>query len=247
MVLQDKKTFISHFGPNLTPPRLLYQVNSNSSFNQRSMAATAIWSAGMDVAKDMEAMHRKIDQMQKDMKMGFQHAENSLNAVQNEVGALANTVGMVSALVHNNTMAIMDQPEERMKRDILGQLELSIIQADMALMHASDPGEKRNLSDKIKALEARRNSVANECARMVSAIGHLIQNPPQTPHAPSNYPLTPPGILPKVLPPPPPPTPAESNIQLPVTPSPSPVKCTVPPHMDRPAAPRKAKPAKKKC
>jgi|SRR5882762_3366022 len=33
-VLQDNKTFISHFGPNLTPPRLLYQVNSDSSFKQ---------------------------------------------------------------------------------------------------------------------------------------------------------------------------------------------------------------------
>src|ERR1700722_2848571 len=134
MVLQDNKAFISHFGPNLTPPRLLYQVNSDSSFNQRSMAATAIRSAGMDVAKDMETMHRKMDQMQKDMKMGFQKAENSLNAVRNEVGALANTVGTVSALVHNNTIAIMDQREEQMKRDILGQLELSVIQTDMALM-----------------------------------------------------------------------------------------------------------------
>ena len=133
-----------------------------------------------------------------------------------------------------------------MKRDILGQLELSIIQADMAVMRASDPEEKHHLSDKIKALEARRDSVANECASMASAIGHLIQNPPQTPHASSNYPPTPPGILPKVLPPPPPPTPAEFNIQLPATPSPSPVKHAVPPHMDRPAAPEKAEPAKKK-
>jgi len=73
------------------------------------MAARAIQSAGKDVAKDMEAMHMKMDQIQKDINVGFQHAENSLRAVQNEVGALANTVGTVSALVHNNTMAIMDQ------------------------------------------------------------------------------------------------------------------------------------------
>ena len=50
-----------------------------------------------------------MDQIQKDINVGFQHAENSLRAVRNEVGALANTVGTVSALVHNNTMAIMDQ------------------------------------------------------------------------------------------------------------------------------------------
>ena len=80
-VLQDNETFASHFGPNLTPPRLLYQVNSDSSFNQCNTAATAIRSAGRDVAKDMEAMHVKMDQMQKDMKLGFQHAKNSLNAV----------------------------------------------------------------------------------------------------------------------------------------------------------------------
>src|ERR1700683_5156587 len=230
-VLQDNEAFASHFGPNLTPPRLLYQVNSDLSFNQRNTAATAIWSAGMDVAKDMEVMHRKMDQMQKDMKLGSQHAENSLNAVRNEVGALANTVGTVSALVHNNTMAIMDQREERMKRDILGQLELSIIQTDMAIMRASDPDEKRGLSDKMKTLEARRDSIAEECTSMSSAIGHLIQNPPQAPYASLATSLTPPGLIKKVLPPLPPPTPVEPDIQLPVTPSPSPVKCAVLPHM----------------
>ena len=154
-VLQDSEAFLSHFGPNLTPPHLLYQVNSDSSFNQRTTTASAIRSAGIDVAKDMEAMHKKIDQMQRDVNMGFQHTEISLNAVRNEVGALANTVGTVSAMVHNNTLALMDQREERMKRDILGQLELSIIQTDMAVMRASDPEEKRHLSDKIKTLEAK--------------------------------------------------------------------------------------------
>ena len=46
--------------------------------------------------------------MQRDVNMGFQHTEISLNAVRNEVGALANTVGTVSAMVHNNTQALMD-------------------------------------------------------------------------------------------------------------------------------------------
>jgi hypothetical protein len=49
----------------------------------------------------------------------------------------------------------MDQREERMKRDILGQLELSIIQTDMAIMQTSDPEAKQHLSDKIKTLEAK--------------------------------------------------------------------------------------------
>ena len=51
-------------------------------------------------------MHKKMDKMQRDMNLGFQHAENSLNTVQNEVGALANTVGTsvatVSALMWTN-------------------------------------------------------------------------------------------------------------------------------------------------
>jgi hypothetical protein len=117
--------------------------------------ASVIQSASIDVAKDMEAMHKKINQMQRDMNMGLQHAEISLNAVHKEVGALANTVETVSALVHNNTLALMDQREERMKRDILGQLELSIIQTDMAIMQTSDPEAKQRLSDKIKTLEAK--------------------------------------------------------------------------------------------
>jgi hypothetical protein len=73
-VLQDNETSVSHFSPSLTPPRLLYQVNSDSSFNQRNTAVIKIQSAGKDVAKDMEAMHRKMDQIQKDMNSGFQHA-----------------------------------------------------------------------------------------------------------------------------------------------------------------------------
>ena len=51
-----------------------------------------------------------------------------------------------------------------MKRDILGQLELSIIQTEMAIMCASDPNEKRNLLDKMKSLKARHDSVADKCA-----------------------------------------------------------------------------------
>ena len=95
-VLEDNETFVSHFGPGLTPPRLLYPVNSDSNYSQRTTTASAIRSAGIDIAKDMENMHKKIDQMQREMNMGFQHTEISLNAVRNEVGALANTVGTVS-------------------------------------------------------------------------------------------------------------------------------------------------------
>ena len=57
------------------------------------MTSSPIQSAGINVAKDMAAMHKKIDQLQLEMNMGFQHAEASLNVVRNEVGALANTVG----------------------------------------------------------------------------------------------------------------------------------------------------------
>lgn len=114
------------------------------------------------------------------------------------------------------------------------------------MMHASDLGKRCHLSDKIKTLKAKHDSVANECASMGSAIGHLIQNPPQTPHTSSICSPTPPSLLQRALPPLPPPTPAESNIQLLATPSPSPVKCVVPPHMDRPAASEKVKPPKKK-
>jgi hypothetical protein len=60
-VPQDNKTFTSHFSPNLTPPHLLYQVNIDLSFNQHNMAAMVILSAGMDIVKDMEVMHKKMD------------------------------------------------------------------------------------------------------------------------------------------------------------------------------------------
>jgi hypothetical protein len=217
-VLQDKETFVSHFGPNLTPPHLLYQVNSDSSFNQRTMTASAIRSAGTDVVKDMEAMHKKIDQMQRDMNIGFQHAKINLNAVWNEVRVLANMVSTMSALVHNNPLAIIDQREERMKKDILGQLELSIIQTNMTIMRMSDLEEKQHLSDKMMTLKAKYNLVTNECANILLVINHLIHNPPKTTFV-SPTPFVPPGLLHRVLPPPPPPTLMMSNPQLPASPN----------------------------
>ena len=129
-----------------------------------------------------------------------------------------------------------------MKRDILGQLELSIIQTDMAIMRTSDPEEKQRLSDKIRTLEAKRNSVADECANMSSAIGNLIQNPPQT----TPISLQIPGSLPKAIPPPSLPTPMTSNPQFPGTPNTSQTKRPILPHMDMPTPLDKDEPAKKK-
>jgi len=133
-----------------------------------------------------------------------------------------------------------------MKRDILGQLELSIIQTDMAIIQTSDLEEKRCLSDKVKTLEAKRSAVADECANILLAIGNLIQNPPQTASASPLTPSAPPGLLHRVLPPPPPPTPTTSNTQVPTTPNTSPPKRLIPPHMDMPTPPEKDEPAKKK-
>ena len=138
----------------------------------------------------------------------------------------------------------MDQQEEWMKRDILGQLELSIIQTDMAIMRTSDPDERRRLSDWIKTLKAKRNSVADKCANMSLAIGNLIQNPPQT--APtSQTTFAPPTPLPSILPPPPP-TPATSNTKFFTSPDQSPPKQPAPPHMDIPTPQEKKGPVKKK-
>ena len=140
IVLNDKEAFAATFsGMNLTPPHLIYNVNSNSSYSQRANAATAIRTAGQDVSKDLENMSRKIEQMLREMQMGFQHAELRLNAVTEKVGMLADSVNTVTTLVHNNTLMLLDQCEERLKRDLLGQLELSIVNMDMALMCTSDP------------------------------------------------------------------------------------------------------------
>ena len=160
--------------------------------------------------------------------MGFQYAEISLIAVWNKVGVLANTVGTVSAMVHNNTLALMDQREEQMKRDILGQLELSIIRTDMAIMQTSDPEEKRCLSDKIKILEAKRDFVAEECTRISSEITGLIQNPAQTAPAPLLTPSAPLGLLHKVLPPPSSSTSTSSDTQILTAPNVFPPKWLIP-------------------
>src|SRR5882762_272102 len=163
-VLNDKEAFATAFGGiNLVPPRLLYDVNSNSSFNQQANAASAIRAAGRDVSKDLENMKMKIEKMAREMQMGFQHAEQRLSAVTEKVGMLADSVNTVTALVHNNTLALLDQREERMKKDLLGQLELSIVHTDMALMRTSDPTKQAKLREKLDSLEQKRDSVRDEC------------------------------------------------------------------------------------
>jgi hypothetical protein len=108
-VLNDKEPFtITFSGMNLIPPHLLYNVNSNSSFSQRTNAASTIHAAGQDVSKDLENMSRRIEQMAKDMQMGFLHAEQRLTVVTEKVGMLADSVNMVTTLVHNNTIALLE-------------------------------------------------------------------------------------------------------------------------------------------
>ena len=115
-VLSDKEVFAATFnGMNLVPPRLVYEVNSNSSFSQRANTTAAIRAAGQDVSKDLENMSRKMEQMVRDTQIGFQHAEQKLNAITEKVGTLADSVNTMTALVHNNTLALLDQREECMK------------------------------------------------------------------------------------------------------------------------------------
>jgi hypothetical protein len=136
-VLNDKDAFAATFSRmNLVPPRLLYDMNSNSSYSysQQANATSAIRAASQDVLKGLEMMSRKIEQMSREMQMGFQHVEQHLTAVTKKVGTLADSINTVTGLVHNNTIALLDQCEEWMTRDLLGQLELSIVQVNMALM-----------------------------------------------------------------------------------------------------------------
>jgi hypothetical protein len=46
------------------------------------------------------------------MQMGFQHAEQRLNAVIKKMGTFVESVTTVTTLVHNNTLALPDQHEE---------------------------------------------------------------------------------------------------------------------------------------
>ena len=246
-VLNDKESFSSTFAEmNLTAPRLLYDVNSNSSFNQRANTVSAIRAAGRDVSKDLENMNRRIEQMSREMQMGFQHADQRLTAVTEKVGLLADSVNTVTALVHTNTIALLDQREERMKKDLLGQLELSIVHTDMAIMRTADIAKQAELRKKLDSLEEKRDRVRDECDRMASTITTLLQNPPQAPLTTSQAIAAPPGLIHNALPPPPSPTPTHSIVpQLPPTPSATPLKRAVPPHMNLQSTPEPNTPKKK--
>ena len=91
--------------------------------------------------------------MAREMQMGIQHAELRLNTVTEKVGMLTESVNTVTPLVHNNTLALLDQHEERMKKDLLGQLELSIVHTDMVLMCTTNPAKEAQLRVKLDSLE----------------------------------------------------------------------------------------------
>ena len=246
-VLSDKEAFAATFnGMNLVPPRLVYEVNSNSSFSQRANTTAAIRAAGQDVSKDLENMSRKMEQMARDMQIGFQHAEQRLNAVTEKVGTLADSVNTVTALVHNNTLALLDQREERMKRDLLGQLELNIVHTDMALIRTSDPTRQAQLRAKLDTLELQRDKIRDECENMSSTVNTLLRNPPDAPHAAIQAPTGPPGLVRNLLPPPPIPT-RNDEPQLPLTPTTSPAfKRAAPPHLETPNPSEPVTPVKKR-
>src|ERR1700683_5292390 len=95
-VLKDKEAFAATFSSmNLTPPHLIYDVNSNSSYSQCANMAAAIRAARQDVLKDLGNMSRKIEQMAKEMQMGFQHAELRLNAVTEKMGMLPESINTI--------------------------------------------------------------------------------------------------------------------------------------------------------
>src|SRR5713226_5334305 len=122
-------------------------------------------------------MSRKIEKMAKEMQMGFQHAEQRLLAVTEKVGLLADSVNTVTALVHNNTLALLDQHEEQMKRDLLGQLELSIVNTDMSIMRTSNSTKQEKLHKKLDSLEQQRDKIRDECEHMSSTICTILKNP----------------------------------------------------------------------
>jgi hypothetical protein len=142
--------------------------------------------------KDLENMSMKIKKMVREMQMGFQHAEQRLSSVTEKVGTLADSVNSVTALVHNNTLVLLNQHEERMKRNLLGQLELSIVHTNVALMHTSDPTKQAKLCEKLDSLEQKQDSVRDECDNMSSTIGNLLISPPQISSAPLQAPAAPP-------------------------------------------------------
>jgi hypothetical protein len=192
-------------------------------------------------------MSRKIEQMSREMQMGFQHAEQRLTAVTEKVGTLADSVNTVTALVHNNTIALLDQREERMKRDLLGQLELSIVQADMALMRSIDPTRQAQLREKLESLEQQRDKVRDECESMSSTISTLLRNPPNAAPASLLTPTEPPGLVCNMIPPPPLTSTLNDKPHLLPTPTTSPAKRLAPPHMEKPASPEPGTPTRKRA
>ena len=91
--------------------------------------------------------------MNREMHVGFQHAEQRLTIISEKVGVLTESINTVTALIHNNTLALLDQREERLKKDLLGQLDISIVHADMALMRTTDPTKQAQLREKLESLE----------------------------------------------------------------------------------------------
>lgn len=194
---------------NLVLPRLLYDVNSNLSFNQQTNSASAICAAGQDILKDLENMNMKIEKMAREMQMGFQHAERCWSAVTKKVDMLADSVNTMTTLVHNNTLALLNQREEQVKKDLLGQLELSIVHTDLAIMHTSDPTKQTKLREKLDSLEQKWDAVRDKCDKMSSMIGNLQLNPPQVSSTLLLTMSAPPGIICNMLPPP---TPSQAEV-----------------------------------
>jgi hypothetical protein len=96
-----------------------------------------------------------------------------------------------------------------MKKDLLEQLELSIVHTDLALMCTSDPTKQTKFQEKLDSLKLKWDAVCDKCDKMSSMIGNLLLNPPQVSSTPLLTASAPPGIIHNMLPPP---TPSQTEV-----------------------------------
>ena len=132
--LTSTNSFIANFAAQgITPPCLLYEVNSNGSFQPKStMGAIKDMSSAMSkdlssVMNEVHSLYSEFNHHRDQVNQSFCTVGKQLLDISGNVSHLSSTVDTLEGRISQNTLAIMDEQSCREKQSLLMALELEIV------------------------------------------------------------------------------------------------------------------------
>lgn len=215
-VLDDSECFrniITTKNPGVFPPRLLWQVNTESTWTRSS--GSSIRNAGDTMQRELQAIQNRLDIIERDNKAQFNAVDQRLTLFQQSLVTVTNTIQQLSDGVQSTQLAIMAQQRVTQSRDRLSAIHRKIDLLDRQI--ADEPSQHKAdlMRERRTGLYEEAEALSDRIEEGDRAVSITIAPPPPLPlNANTSTSVSRPS------------TPPLSR--LPATPSPSPKKRSLP-------------------